>query len=60
MKVRLQSGLLPVLLLSGALLALGCGGGDDDPEAVCGNGVIEAGEQCDGANLNEQTCVTRL
>ncbi|HPL25785.1 MAG TPA: hypothetical protein PLV44_09170 [Myxococcota bacterium] len=59
MKVRLQRGLLPVLLLSGALLALGCGGGDDDPEAVCGNGVIEAGEQCDGANLNEQTCVTK-
>ena len=59
MKVRLQRGLLPVLLLSGALLALGCGGGDDDPEAVCGNGVIEAGEQCDGVNLNEQTCVTK-
>jgi len=51
--------LLPVLLLSGALMALGCGGGDDDPEAVCGNGVIEAEEQCDGVNLNEQTCVTK-
>ncbi|HRV18850.1 MAG TPA: hypothetical protein P5317_12675, partial [Myxococcota bacterium] len=59
MRDRLKSGLLPVLLLSGALLALGCGGGDDDPEAVCGNGVIEAEEQCDGANLNEQTCVTK-
>ena len=59
MKVILQKGLLPVLLLSGALLAFGCGGGDDDPEAVCGNGVIEAGEQCDGVNLNEQTCVTK-
>jgi len=59
MRDRLKSGLLPVLLVSGALLALGCGGGDDDPEAVCGNGVIEAEEQCDGANLNEQTCVTK-
>ena len=26
---------------------------------VCGNGVIEYGEQCDGEDLDEQTCVTR-
>ncbi|MBI2097645.1 MAG: right-handed parallel beta-helix repeat-containing protein [Candidatus Vogelbacteria bacterium] len=26
---------------------------------VCGNGVIEGTEQCDGANLNNQTCVSR-
>jgi cysteine-rich repeat protein len=24
----------------------------------CGNGVIDPGEQCDGANLNNQTCAT--
>ncbi|MFA6410043.1 MAG: right-handed parallel beta-helix repeat-containing protein [Candidatus Buchananbacteria bacterium] len=24
--------------------------------SVCGNGIIEAGEQCDGSNLNGQTC----
>lgn len=31
-----------------ALLLIGCGGGD---EAVCGNGKIEKGEQCDDGNL---------
>jgi len=25
---------------------------------VCGNGVIEAGEQCDGSALNDQTCTS--
>jgi len=27
--------------------------------AGCGNGIINSPEQCDGANLNGQTCVTR-
>ncbi|MEK7552939.1 MAG: hypothetical protein AAB505_02420, partial [Patescibacteria group bacterium] len=26
---------------------------------ICGNGVIENGERCDGANLSGQTCVSR-
>jgi hypothetical protein len=26
---------------------------------TCGNGVVDAGEQCDGANLAGQTCATR-
>lgn len=26
---------------------------------ICGNGVVESGEQCDGTNLNGQTCVSR-
>lgn len=26
---------------------------------ACGNGVIDTGEQCDGANLASQTCVSR-
>jgi cysteine-rich repeat protein len=26
--------------------------------AACGNGVVEAGEQCDGANLNGNACTT--
>lgn len=30
--------------------------GCTDAPADCGNGVVDAGEQCDGANLNEQTC----
>jgi hypothetical protein len=32
----------------------------DDPRALCGNGVIDAGEQCDGANLNGGTCGTYM
>ncbi|MDY0000478.1 MAG: hypothetical protein RBU30_04200, partial [Polyangia bacterium] len=31
----------------------GCTGG-----ALCGNGVIDTGELCDGANLNGQSCTT--
>jgi hypothetical protein len=27
--------------------------------AVCGDGLIESGEWCDGSNLNGQTCVSR-
>ncbi|HRV17952.1 MAG TPA: hypothetical protein P5317_08070, partial [Myxococcota bacterium] len=30
-----------------------------DAPADCGNGEIDEGEQCDGANLNEQTCETQ-
>ncbi|MBI3623223.1 putative metal-binding motif-containing protein [Candidatus Pacearchaeota archaeon] len=26
---------------------------------LCGNGVINTGEQCDGSNLNSKTCVTQ-
>jgi hypothetical protein len=26
------------------------------PAAVCGNGIVESGEQCDGADLGGQTC----
>ncbi|PIT86278.1 MAG: hypothetical protein COU33_04095, partial [Candidatus Magasanikbacteria bacterium CG10_big_fil_rev_8_21_14_0_10_43_6] len=27
--------------------------------AICGNGAVEGAEQCDGAALNNATCVTR-
>lgn len=26
--------------------------------SICGNGIVEPGEDCDGANLNGKTCVT--
>ncbi len=26
-------------------------------EIICGNNVVDSGEQCDGSNLNNQTCV---
>lgn len=29
------------------------------PLPTCGNGTIDAGENCDGTNLNGQTCVSR-
>jgi len=32
---------------------------DPSPTAVCGNGVIESGEQCDGASLNGSSCATQ-
>ncbi len=38
-------------LLAGCSVALG-------PIEACGNGVIEDGEQCDGANLGGETCVS--
>lgn len=41
--------------------APGDGDGDPDPTtggpAVCGNGVIDDGEQCDGGNLGGFTCI---
>ena len=33
--------------------ATSCGG------SVCGNGVAEAGEDCDGSDLNSETCITQ-
>jgi len=30
---------------------------DEEPEAYCGNGIVEGNEECDGTNLNEKTCV---
>lgn len=35
-------------------------GYDFDPKpATCGNGVIDAGEECDGVNFNNQTCISK-
>ncbi|MDY0003809.1 MAG: DUF4215 domain-containing protein [Polyangia bacterium] len=35
--------------LAGALLLVGAGCGDDEPD-LCGNGVVDKGEQCDDGN----------
>ena len=56
MRDTLQSRLVPVLLLVSTFVAFGCGGGGDD--VVCGNGVLETGEMCDGAELGSATCLT--
>lgn len=35
----------------------GCGsGGNDDPEPVCGNDLLESGEECDKTRLGGTTC----
>jgi hypothetical protein len=36
----------------------GLGGTGGSPTARCGNGKIEAGEQCDGADLGGESCAT--
>jgi hypothetical protein len=42
------------------LIAAACGGGeaDDDDAPVCGNAVVDAGEQCDGVDLGGENCMT--
>jgi len=53
-----------IVLLGVSVTAMGCGGRtvgatyNNTPPAVCGDGVISGGEECDGAELGEQTCET--
>jgi hypothetical protein len=59
--VRLfQASLLPASLLAGSLFGLGCAKDvvlpDHAVDAVCGNGVLEAGEQCDVASPGCAAC----
>ena len=37
----------------------GCSNTTTPPAAVCGNGNVEANEQCDGPNLDGQTCISK-
>lgn len=37
----------------------GCTSPNDDVSETCGNGLLEAGEQCDSSNLGGQTCATQ-
>jgi hypothetical protein len=71
--MRLRSSiLLPALVGLGVTLGLAaCGGNStvaNDPDsgvnnnnntAECGNGVIETGEDCDGTNLDGETCASQ-
>ena len=47
-------------VLALAIAACGGGGGDDgdDDAPVCGNAMVEAGEQCDGIDLGDATCMS--
>jgi len=58
---RPRASVLVVTVGSALLLAaVGCGGDDDgDPVGpVCGNGVLEAGETCDGSDLAGEDCLS--
>ena len=57
MKSKTWSLFLGVMLTlgSGGLL-IGCGDDDGGGGEVCGNGILEGEEVCDGNNLNETTC----
>ena len=45
-----------IALLSSIFAITGCA--DDITQELCGNGIIDAGENCDGLDLNGQTCST--
>ncbi len=60
-----RSSLFTVLVLLVSLMAFGCDDGKKKKKPVnnnnvnlCGNGVIDEGEACDGENLGEATCET--
>ncbi len=63
----IASSLWSILMVAGLVAA--CGAEDDSDQSsdsakrppgtrTCGNGRLDAGEQCDGTNLNGQTCET--
>jgi hypothetical protein len=43
------------LLIAAVLIIASCTDGPGDP-ALCGNGQIDVGEECDGNNLNGNNC----
>ena len=50
-----------VLALLGALLLSACGGSDgetDQPAPLCGNGILDVGEQCDGTAFGGANCAS--
>ena len=58
--VRGEKGSVPPQTLSCTTEQVGPKGIPPAPPPVdCGNGIVESGEQCDGENLNGQTCVTQ-
>ena len=47
-----------VFIMGAGLLWAGAVGAADKKLESCGNGVVDAGEQCDWTNLNGQTCAS--
>jgi hypothetical protein len=59
--MRTLLALVPGLLLVACTVGdSGPGGDDDDGGAVCGNGAVEPGEQCDGSADCTATCTTKV
>ena len=48
-----------VFIMGAGLLWAGAVGAADKKLESCGNGVVDAGEQCDWTNLNGQTCASQ-
>lgn len=49
------------MALTSMVLVVGCGdddGGEVDAGGSCGNGTLDFGEECDGADLGEEDCLT--
>ncbi len=52
-----RSGVLGTVLLLAATLGAACSSSPGATEQrVCGNGVVETGERCDGADVGGETC----
>ena len=46
------------LLATGLVVVVGCGDDDGGNGEMCGNGIVEGAEECDGDDLNGHDCTT--
>ena len=59
MRIRKCLGTLLAFALAGGLVfSAACSDDDDNNGEMCGNGIVEGEEECDGSDLNGQDCTT--